>query len=110
MAFATAALQLRFDEKIQEGEALPIVADDYLAVRRNEDRGNDLWKTFNRIQEGVIKGGQKYTLPPAKGQRRERRMEVRPVQGIDQNTALNRALWRLADELKRIKTGEALAA
>lgn len=106
-AFARAALQLRYDG---DDKPAPIAAETLLAPKRHEDRGPDLWSTFNRIQENVVKGGQKYTLPPARGQRRNRRMHVRPVEGIDQNTTLNRALWRLADEMKRIKTGESLAA
>lgn len=104
-ALATAALQLRYDDK-----AAPITADKLLTVKRREDAGADLWSTFNRVQENTIKGGQNYTLPPAAGQWRGRRMEVREVKGIDQNTSLNRALWTLADMLKKHKTGEARAA
>ena len=31
--------------------------------------------------------------------------QTREVNGIDQNTKLNRALWTLAEEMKRLKTG-----
>jgi hypothetical protein len=32
-----------------------------------------------------------------------RRQRTRPVQGIDQNVRLNRALWLLADGMRRLK-------
>ena len=32
-----------------------------------------------------------------------RRQRTRPVQGIDQNVGLNRALWLLADGMQRLK-------
>lgn len=103
LAFANAARALRWDG---EEKAPPIEADKLLTPARREDDGADLWRTFNRVQENVIKGGQRYQLPRAAGQRRGRRMEVREVKGIDQNTSLNRALWTLADALKKHKTGE----
>src|SRR5581483_3795751 len=88
--FANAALQLRF-----EGAArIPTTAAAVLQPRRREDAGVDLWSTFNRVQENVVKGGQRYR--GANG----RRMTTRAVKGIDGNTTLNRALWRLADEMK----------
>mgnify|MGYP000976629038 CR=1 FL=1 len=38
---------------------------------------------------------------PAQPLRRQQR--TRPVQGIDQNVRLNRALWLLADGLRQLK-------
>ncbi len=91
--FARAALQLRFDEE----KAPPVRTEQVLEVRRHEDQANDLWTVFNRVQENVVNGGQRYRT--AQG----RRMHTREVKGIDQNTSLNRALWRLAEEMKAIK-------
>jgi len=92
--FANAALQLRFEG----AERIPTTAAAVLQPRRREDAGVDLWSTFNRVQENVVKGGQRYR--GANG----RRMTTRAVKGIDGNTTLNRALWRLADEMKALKT------
>jgi hypothetical protein len=93
-AFARAALTLRFDEG--EGSA-PITEDQVLSVRRFDDRKNDLWTTFNRVQENLVKGG-------LSGRNRAGRpTTTRPVQGIDQNVKLNRALWVLAEEMRRLK-------
>jgi Domain of unknown function (DUF932) len=66
-------------------------------VRRNGDEGSDLWTTFNRVQEGLIRGGSRCRTPQG------RRMRARAVQGIDQNVGLNQALWTLAEEMKAIK-------
>lgn len=33
--------------------------EEILQPRRKEDEGNDLWRTFNRVQESMVKGGVK---------------------------------------------------
>jgi hypothetical protein len=93
-AFARAALALRFEDR-EDGKA-PIVEADALRARRYDDQGNDLWTVFNRVQENVVRGGQRY-------RQNGRRMSTREVKGIDQANGLNRALWRLADEMRAIK-------
>jgi hypothetical protein len=95
-AFAKAALALRFDDADNAG----IEADRLLRPRRTEDQRNDLWTTFNRVQENVIRGGLRGVRTNENGRRV--RMSTREVKGIDQNVALNRALWVLAEEMKRI--------
>ncbi|KAB1163221.1 DUF945 domain-containing protein, partial [Escherichia coli] len=52
--FADAALALRYDEK--DGPA-PITESQLLEARRFEDRKDDLWTTFNRVQENITRGG-----------------------------------------------------
>lgn len=102
---ANAALQLRFEPK--ENEQPPVRAEQVLQPRRTEDRGNDLWRTFNRIQEAVVRGGICYNAPAHRTEEGRyvpsRRMHTREVTGIDQNTALNRALWRLTAEMAALK-------
>jgi hypothetical protein len=109
--FARQALQLRFEPA--EGEQAPVRADQVLKPRRYEDQARDLWTTFNTVQENVIKGGQRYVKParyevdPDTGIGKRipaRRMKAREVKGIDQNTGLNRALWRLAEEMRALKS------
>ncbi|EBY8948212.1 DUF945 domain-containing protein, partial [Salmonella enterica subsp. enterica serovar Oranienburg] len=51
-ALAKAALTYRFGEKHQ-----PVTATQILTPRRYEDRKDDLWSVFNRIQENLLKGG-----------------------------------------------------
>lgn len=99
-AFAHAAALLRFDPS--EGEALPVTPDQVNRARRMDDRAPDLWSTFNRVQENVIKGGLRGQSVDANGRRQVR--AVRAVTGIDQDVKLNRALWTLAEEMRRLKS------
>lgn len=93
---ARAALQLRFDPT--EEKAAPVTEDQVLRARRIDDRAPDLWTTFNRVQENVIRGG--LAGRNANGARQR----TRAVTGIDQDVKLNRALWTLAEEMRRLKT------
>jgi hypothetical protein len=92
--FARSALALKYDEP---GKAPPITERQILAPRRLDDRGSDLWSVFNRVQESLVKGG--LLGRSASG----RRQHTRPVQGIDQNVRLNRALWMLAEGMRQMK-------
>lgn len=98
-AFAHAAALLRFDPA--EGEALPVTPDQVNRARRMDDRAPDLWTTFNRVQENVIRGGLRGQTVDANGRRQVR--AVRAVTGIDQDVKLNRALWTLAEEMRKLK-------
>jgi len=100
LAFAKAAHILRFEDT----ENAPITADRLLQARRNVDNEPDVWSTFNRVQENVIRGGMSGYSRDRAG--RMRRRSVREVKSIDQNKALNRALWTLAEELGRIKADQ----
>jgi len=50
-----------------------------------------------QIQENVIRGGQ----PGRSAQ--GRRLQTRPVGSIDRGVSLNRALWMLAEEMRKLK-------
>lgn len=98
-AFAEAAAQLRFTE-----EAAPSIAPSLInAPRRRDDVGADLWRTFNRVQENLVAGGVRYSHTNTAGVRTNR--ETRPVNNIDGNVALNRALWTLTARMAEIKAG-----
>lgn len=92
--FARSALTLKYDNA---GKALPITESQVLQPRRFDDNRSDLWSVFNRVQENLVKGG--VSSRTANG----RQQRTRPVQGIDQNVRLNRALWLLADGLRQLK-------
>jgi len=95
-AFARAALELRYDT---EAAAAPVTESQLLQTRRFEDRPNDLWTTFNRVQENMIQGGLQGRTAAG------RPMRTRPVVGIDQGVKLNRALWVLAEEMRKLRGG-----
>lgn len=102
IAFATAALALRFGERPLEETGghrpAPITAEQLNEPRRIDDIGHNLWTTFQRVQENVMRGGQ----PGRSAQ--GRRLQTRPVGSIDRGVSLNRALWMLAEEMRQIKT------
>jgi hypothetical protein len=102
-AFASAALSLRFNDKDAGGEikAPPVSASQILRPVREADVGSDMWRTFNRVQEHLINGGAGYVHRAANGRRSRR--ETRPVNSIDGNVSLNRALWVLANKMAEIK-------
>ena len=64
-----------------------------LSPRRWQDESNDLWTTYQRMQENLIKGG--LSGRNAKGGR----THTRAVRGIDGDVKLNRALWVMAETL-----------
>jgi hypothetical protein len=88
-AFARAALQLRYDPE----ENIPVVPQQLNEARRFDDRGADLWRTFNRVQENMLRGG--LSGRNAKG----RRTTTREIKSVSENIRLNRALWTLAEEM-----------
>ena len=96
-AFARAALALRYGEREEGQPPAPISAEQLIQVRRPEDQGNALWMSFQRIQEHLTRGG----LPGRTVQ--GRRLRTREVAGIDRNVALNRTLWVLAEEMRKLK-------
>lgn len=94
--FAQAALHTKYEPDEVTG-TFPIQASQILRPRRWEDDGRDLWSTFNRVQENMIKGG-------IRGRNANgRRSTSREITGIDQNVKVNRALWELAEGMAALK-------
>jgi hypothetical protein len=91
--FARSALMLKYDEQTPS----PVTEEQVLRARRTADASDDLWSTFNRLQENMIRGGLRGRA--ASG----RAISTRPVQGIDQNVKLNRALWSLSEAMLKLK-------
>lgn len=90
---AEAALSLKYEE-IQKA---PISPMQLLTPRRSSDNKDDLWTSFNRIQENIMKGGQRGKTATGK------RTSTRAIQSIDNNVKLNKALWILADKMADLK-------
>ncbi len=100
MAFAEAAHMIRFGDADGNVDTA-IKPEQLLAPRRADDRGHDLWTTFNVAQENVIRGG--LTTFTRDANNRRRRTTTRAVNGIDQDVKLNKALWLLAQRIGEIK-------
>ena len=86
--FAQAALMYRYGEEHQ-----PITEAQVLQPRRFEDKKDDLWTVYQRLQENLIKGG--LSGRNAKG----KRARTRSVNGIDGDIKLNKALWVLTEQM-----------
>jgi hypothetical protein len=66
---------------------------DILTPFRSEDEGDDLWTTFNVIQEKMMKGGFSYQTP------RGRTTKLRGINSIQASNRLNTKLWEAAELL-----------
>lgn len=91
-AFGAAALALKYD-----GGA-PLTPEQVIRPLRQDDHEPTLWNTFNVVQEHLVNGGDRYRATETL-----RRQRTRPVQGIAENTRLNKALWTLAEEMQRLR-------
>lgn len=105
VAFATAARELRWPTQAERQP--PVTPQQLLTARRFADNGHDLWQVMNRVQENIIRGGQSYVSRSVReidGQRRvvQQNRTVGQVNSIDQDSAINRALWTLAEEMKKL--------
>lgn len=96
LALASAAAKLRWDGE----DGAKVEPDALLWAKRFADRGTDLYTTFNKIQENIIKGGVRARTQTG------RRTSTRAVSGVNENVRLNKALWTLTDQLAKIKNGE----
>ncbi len=97
-AFASAALALRYGERGEGQPPAPITVDQVGEARRAEDVSDSLWLAMNRLQENMQRGGQ-----PGRSTQ-GRRIRTRAVGSIDRTVSLNRALWILAEEMKKLKS------
>lgn len=88
--FAREAMALRFPAHA----TAPLEPGQLLERRRVADVGDDVWRTFNAVQEHVLHGGL------AGRTARGRVMHTRGIRAIRENVRLNAGLWQLA--LRRI--------
>lgn len=84
--FAERALALRFPDVASSD----IQLSQLLVCRRSEDVGDDLWRTFNRVQENLLAGGF------GRRSRSGRWIRTRRISAIQREVRLNSDLWDLA--------------
>jgi hypothetical protein len=75
-----------------QDELFPITPQQLLEDRRPEDKGPSLWKTFNRIEENMMRGGLITNNPASK-----RVTKTREIKGITENVRLEKAMWFLSE-------------
>jgi hypothetical protein len=71
-----------------------LTLDEILTPERNEDKGTDLWNTFNVVQEKMVNGGFHTQL----GLNTKIR-KVRAIKSFEQDLSLNKQLFSAAQEL-----------
>lgn len=87
LELAAEASRIRFPEA-----AIEVNPEMILQPRRREDMKKDLWTTFNRIQENLVRGG--ITGRDAQGRVRS----VGQLANIEKSNQFNAALWDLAED------------
>lgn len=86
LEFAGQALAVRFPKDLP-GAMEP---SQLLVPRRPQDVGNDLWRTFNVIQENILRGGL------IRRSASSRLMRTRRITAIREDVRLNSVLWETA--------------
>lgn len=87
--FAKRALEVRFTEN--ELANIEVDVEDLVFPKRTADKGNDLWKVFNVVQERIINGEFEYSNGV-------KFRKARKVKNINQNLQVNSELFSLALE------------
>lgn len=72
--------------------------EQLLELRRKEDKENTLWKTYNTVQENLIRGG--LVGKSANG----RSTVTREIVSLDRDRAINQTLWQISANMHEIKT------
>jgi hypothetical protein len=86
LELAAQALALRFPNDAP-GAMQP---SQLLVPRRAEDVGSDLWRTFNVLQENILRGGL------VRRSASNRLTRTRGIRAIREDVRLNSALWEMA--------------
>ena len=93
MEFAREAIEARYGE----GESQVFLPEKYIKSEREEDEGDTLWLTFNRVQEKLMNGGVQGLRKMPDGT--EKRTTARAITEIYRKTEVNQFLWQAAEKL-----------
>jgi hypothetical protein len=113
LLIADAALSLRCKDEeqtddngeIQVFKTAPIEASQLVRPMRYAQQASNLWNTANIIQEHVIRGGDRGVKieTDERGRRTVKRTTTRAVNSITEADRLNKAIWRLTEEMAKLK-------
>jgi Domain of unknown function (DUF932) len=93
LALASAASELKPNASI---EPVKLLEARRPADEADQGGNRDLWRTTNVLQESLIRGG-------IKGQTtRGRKVTTKAVKSVTGDLAVNRGLWRLAEEMAKL--------
>lgn len=99
IAFANASAILKWDKENQPS------IDSLLRRSRRDDMKNDLFTTFNVVQENIMKGGIRVTKNKTNRYGRKIVRRSKKVTSVKEDIRLNKSLWRLTKQMADIKTG-----
>lgn len=93
--FAEQASLLRWDTVLPQRR---IRVEDLLEIRRAQDKGDDLWHIYNRIQENLLRSrGVRIERTKLQGMGyRTYITRSRAIKSVDSNVSINKGLWALA--------------
>lgn len=84
-------------------EDCPFEPGKLLKPKRYQDHNlNDLWHTFNIVQENIMKGKIRGHKQDKKGHLK--RTSTRKITSIDKDIKVNKALWNLTEKMKELKS------
>lgn len=92
IAFAQEAVSIRYGDEVVGTNWREI-----LQHRRLEDKGDDLWHVFNRVQENIIKGG--FMVARSKPGWQIGLQRAKEIKAIDALVGVNTKLWTAAEDL-----------
>ncbi len=95
--FAESAQVLRHADDESGNTTASYTADKLLKTHRYDDKGNDLWTTYNVIQENLMKGG---IVGRSKN---GMRTKTRGIKAVGTTVSLNKALWKLTEKMAMLK-------
>lgn len=84
--FAQKAIGIRW------GDKTPVTPETLLLARRAVDKGNSLWKVFNRVQENLTQGGYSGVTS------NNRALSIKPVRNVKRDFKFNSELFELASQ------------
>lgn len=93
IALAKRCARVRWEDRLRS-----IDVQGWLTPRRPEDNAMDLWTSFNRVQECVMRGGVRISLASTRKGEGDRHQRAVPLRGAIRQVRLNEALWHVAEE------------
>jgi hypothetical protein len=94
--FAETAAMLKWDKEVIDAKPFAKISEGLLNPRRYQDHKDDLWTTFNVIQENMIQGGVRYRTDAGS------RQKTREVGSVTENVRLNTSLWALTEKMAEL--------
>lgn len=80
--------------KTRYPKGVPFDPKNLLEVRRDEDREDNLWNVYNRVQENLLKGG----FVGVVREKPDRPRRIRALSDINATYNVNRDLWEVAEQ------------